>query len=55
MEYNSGSICASGSKIVSGSVVVTGNSLLYISGSTGVYSRIDTQPYTITLFQEKDN
>lgn len=49
----SGSICASGGSVASGSIIVSGSSLLHISGVTGEYVRLDTEPYQITLYREK--
>lgn len=48
----SGAICASGSNIASGSICVSGNSILHISGASGEYVRVDSEPYQISLYRE---
>ena len=50
--YSSGAIYESGSKIASDSIVVSGNSIFHISGATGEYLRVDSEPYEITLYRE---
>ncbi len=48
----SGAICFEGN-VVSETIVVSGNTHLHVSGVTGNYARLDSEPYKITLHRVK--